>query len=276
MMRRGPLADTSIRSLLDEAASERITAVIELHSDVEGLVYIVDGEVYLADLLDSELLQDRLVRAGLLTPEQITRHTEPGDEQAYLGLALDTDVTIDEEAIADWLLDLTAQTLSRFEGAQQGEYEVDPYGSHPMGILASWNANTVYNRIGHLADDAADDVADDAADDAAALEAEVPAEALVAGGDADDLAHLPPPPGDADLVAPASPEMGAGWVLAVSDTAPADLAVIELSPVEWRTVVLVAQGSPYSALADRMDLDETATEKLVDALCERGLLTREE
>ena len=50
-MRRGPLADNPIDVLLAEAARERTNGVLKLHCNVDGLVYLVDGEIYLAEAL---------------------------------------------------------------------------------------------------------------------------------------------------------------------------------------------------------------------------------
>lgn len=241
--------------MLEEAASERITAVIELHSAEEGLVHLVDGEVYLVDVAGAEPLQDRMVRADLLTVEQIERHTEPGDEQAYLALALDTDETIDERAIADWLLDITARTLHRFESNRQGEYEVDPYGSHPAGILASWPVDVVYDRIGRIAAEPGSGSVPDGTDDHA-------------GRAVDDTPLPPPPPPDDDAPPAVDP------VLVTPDTVPEALAVVELSPLEWRVVILAARGISQGDLAVRLGLDHETTGGLVEVLCQRDLLTR--
>ena len=155
MMRRGPLADNPIDSLLAEAASERTNGVLELHGNVDGLVYLVDGEIYLAELVGQSPLDDRLVAAGLLSEAQVREHGVPGEAGVYLARALDTDATIDEDAIDAYLLDATAATLARFIGATEGEYELDPYGAHAAGVLSSWTLGTVLERVEELQDEAA-------------------------------------------------------------------------------------------------------------------------
>lgn len=146
MMRRGPLSDTPVEALLEAAAAERANGVIQLHGPTEVLVYLIEGDLYLAEPAGEPPLEQRLLAAGLLSTEQIERHTEPGDEGPYLALALDTDPSIDEDGIGNWLLDLTASTISSFIGVQEGEYELDPYGNHPAGILASWTPQEVLDR----------------------------------------------------------------------------------------------------------------------------------
>ena len=150
MMRRGPLADNPIEALLDAAARERISGVIELHAATEGRVFLIEGEIYFAELSTSARLGDRLMEVGLLTSEQVARHTEAGDEEPYLALALDTDPSIDDQAVGAWLFDVTAAALARFVGASEGEYELDPYGTHPVGILASWTPDEVFERMQEL------------------------------------------------------------------------------------------------------------------------------
>lgn len=287
MMRRGTLADTSIRSVLTEAASERTTAIIELHREEEGLVYFVDGEIYLADRPDAVRLQDRLVAAGLLTAEQMERHTEPGDTDAYLALALDTDATIDERAVGDWLYELTARTLADFETMTTGEYEVDPYGSHPIGILASWPVDELYERVDQLLAAPGDDEpgAPTGGTDVGAT-GTVPAGGDPVSGAATDDAGVPGPGPDDDATravgpeteSPSSPAEGppadGSSVLITPDTAPTDLASIELTPIEWRIVILAAQRVSQSDLVARLDVDEATAVGHIDELCRRGLLAR--
>jgi hypothetical protein len=318
MMRRGPLADNPIETLLDAAARERIGGVIELHGPVEGQVYLVEGDVYLADLVERPPLERRLLEAGLLTEEQIARHTEPGDESPYLALALDTDATIDEHAISDWLFDLSAATLAQFIGVGDGEYELDPYGSHPAGILASWTAAEVFERARVLqleherraeaeraeaerleaerkaeierreAEQRADaeraratqrDV--ESADDARPSTTETAA--ATGGGDAvaddaaptadptaaDDTADLPPPPAAA---AAAHPSDESQVLIVTSDAVPDGVARIELTPIEWRVVVLAARGMSLGDLARRLDVDRDEVGAVVASLSGRGLL----
>lgn len=300
MMRRGLLAATTIRAVLDEAAAERITAVIEIHSDVEGLIYVVDGEVYLADLADADLLQDQLAAAGLLTAEQIERHTEPGDDQAYLALALDTDTTIDEVAVARWLFDSTARWLARFEGLLGGEYEVDPYGAHPAGILASWPIATIYERVQEIGRGATAALPDMAATSRTAADPVDPVDdgAVPGAAAAPDTPPAPEPaapaasasssePGsvpDPTVVPASSPQTGDtdeaadarrpadGALIVTPDTAPADMGTIVLSHAEWRVVVLAANGLSYADLVDRVGLDRSEVTGLVEGLCARGLL----
>lgn len=138
MMRRGPLADYPIETLLADAASERISGVLTLRSAVGGSVFLVDGDVYLAEIDGQPPLDERLVSAGLLTTDQVAEHGVPSPEGVYLARALDTDVTIDEDAIDAYLKDVSAATISRFVGVDDGEFELDPYGSHPAGVLSSW------------------------------------------------------------------------------------------------------------------------------------------
>ena len=56
------------------------------------------------------------------------------------------------------------------------------------------------------------------------------------------------------------------------DEPPAGVDSIELQPVEWRIVVLAAQGISLSDLAVRLGLDTDAVRELVDGLTARGLL----
>ncbi|HET8929091.1 MAG TPA: DUF4388 domain-containing protein [Acidimicrobiales bacterium] len=337
MMRRGPLAGNPIESLLDAAADERANGVIELHSVAEGRVYLVEGEIYLADLVEQRPLEQLLLEAGLLTQAQIERHTEPGDDGPYLALALDTDATIDEHAIADWLLERTATTLARFVGVDQGEYELDPYASHSAGILASWTHREVLDRARVLRIEAeeraeADRIEADRLDaerraeierreaaqradaertEAARLQAareaadrggvsERPggpeqsggAEGTPGGPDvgstdtvrtdpdptdaggpdvADPHADLPPPP-DAPIDVPPVHAVDAQVLIVTSDAAPDGLDVIELSPLEWRVVVLAARGMSLTDLARRLDLGQDEVAGAVAALSDRGLL----
>ncbi len=304
MMRRGPLADNPIETLLDAAAQERIGGVIELHGPVEGQVYLVEGDVYLADVVGRPPLERRLLEAGLLTDEQIARHTEPGDDSPYLALALDTDATINEHAISDWLFDLSAATLAEFIGVTEGEYELDPYGSHPAGILASWSAAEVFERARVLqleqerraeAERAeaerleaerkaeierreAEQRADAERARAAQREAERAGERAAAspeGGSAapdpetaDDIADLPPPPAPAT----AAPSEDSQVLIVTSDAVPDGVARIELTPIEWRVVVLAARGMSLGDLARRLDVDREEVGGVVDSLSARGLL----
>jgi len=155
MMRRGPLADNPIEALLADAARERTNGVLELHCNVDGLVYLVDGEIYLAELDGQPPLDERLVAAGLLSEAQVREHGVPGEAGVYLARALDTDATIDEDAIDAYLLDATAATLARFIGVTEGEYELDPYGAHVAGVLSSWTLDTVLVRVEELREEAA-------------------------------------------------------------------------------------------------------------------------
>jgi hypothetical protein len=362
MMRRGPLADNPIEELLADAARERTNGVLELHCNVNGLVYLVDGEIYLAELEGQPPLDERLVAAGLLSEAQVREHGVPGESGVYLARALDTDATIDEDAIDAYLLDATAATLARFIGVSDGEYELDPYGAHAAGVLSSWTLDTVLVRVEELREEAArleaeraeaERVAAEEAAKARAeaerLEAERLAEvrreaerveaegkaqgatesegsdeagpsaspeaagttepsgasgtqtaAVDGGGAADvDIANLPAPPetesddsppleaprsqpsADA-LVANSVPlderepgglgEIGAGVLLVVPDESPEGLASIELSPIEWKVVVLAAQGDSLGGIAARLDLDLDATREVVDRLWCRGLV----
>jgi hypothetical protein len=402
MMRRGPLADNPIEELLADAARERTNGVLELHCNVNGLVYLVDGEIYLAELEGQPPLDERLVAAGLLSEAQVREHGVPGESGVYLARALDTDATIDEDAIDAYLLDATAATLARFIGVSDGEYELDPYGAHAAGVLSSWTLDTVLVRVEELREEAARLEAERAeaervaAEEAAkaraeaerleaerlaevrreaerveaeraeaervaaeeAAEARAEAERLEAerlaevrreaerveaegkaqgatesegsdeagpsaspeaagttepsgasgtqtaavdgGGAADvDIANLPAPPetesddsppleaprsrpsADA-LIANSVPlderepgglgEIGAGVLLVVPDESPEGLASIELSPIEWKVVVLAAQGDSLGGIAARLDLDLDATREVVDRLWCRGLV----
>ncbi|MBS1847909.1 MAG: hypothetical protein JST73_06480 [Actinobacteria bacterium] len=299
MMRRGPLADTPIDVLLAAAASERASGVIELHGDVEALVYLVEGDVYLADLVGRPPLEAQLLEAGLLTPEQIERHTEPGDDGPYLALALDTDETIDEHSIGTWLFGLTTATLARFVGVTSGEYEVDPYGLHPSGILASWPPRDIFEHITSTgaADDGSPD--DDGPDDASSVlptdEADLGAPLFdspdtggaseVSSGPEPVLPGSSEPPGPEPVFPGSSEPSGpdpAGEVTPAADTttryttidtAPAGTDHVELNPVEWRIIVIAAQGTSLADLVARLELDETVVDRVVRTLCDRGLLT---
>lgn len=326
MMRRGPLADNPIESLLEAAALERIGGMIELHSEIEGQVYLVEGEIYLADLVDGPPLERRLLEAGLLTEEQIARHTEPGDDGPYLALALDTDPTIDEHAISDWLLTLSAETIARFIGMGEGEYELDPYASHPAGILASWPAAAVFDRArairleyehraeaerveserleaerrAEIARREAEQRADAERAEAARRDAStrgdvVPdespsadggdrAEAVADDGGASDAADGAPSGGHSDLPPPPTvsvvPPPAAGALpvddpqvlIVTSDAAPEGQSRIELTPTEWRVVVLAARGMSLADLARRLNTDRGEIADIVAALSARGLL----
>ena len=155
MMRRGPLAEYPIDKLLTTAADERLSGVIVLRSSTAGSVFLVDGDLYLAELEGQPPLEERLVAAGLLSREQVERYSEPGDEGPYLALALDTDNDIDESRIGEFLLDVTASALVHFADATDGEFELDPYRTHPAGILASWHPSEVFERMRWLRDEAA-------------------------------------------------------------------------------------------------------------------------
>ena len=71
----------------------------------------------------------------------------PGADGLYLARALDTDLTIDEDAIDAYLLDATAATLSVYLEWDEGEFELDPYGTHPAGVLSSWKPDVVIERV---------------------------------------------------------------------------------------------------------------------------------
>ena len=400
MMRRGPLADSPIDALLAEAARERTSGVLELHAGVDGFIYLVDGEIYLAELDGQPPLDERLIAAGLLTESQVREHGVAGETGVYLARALDTDATIDEDAIDAYLLDATAATLARFVGLTEGEYEFDPYGAHVAGVLSSWMPDTVMERVDELRAEAArleaerleeERIAEEEAAaqraEAERLEAERLAEVRLeaerveaeraeaerveaerqaelraeedrieaerqaelqteaervateqaaassvgAPGDdestagqvesegtstetdsvdeipadhgAVDLATLPAPPtlepapeteveqlepaqrsqpsADA-LVANSVPldqreagglgEIGAGVLLVVPDEPPADSVTIELTPIEWKVVVLAAQGDSLGGVAARLDLELDATREVVDRLWCRGLV----
>lgn len=150
MMRRGPLTDYPIETLLADAATERISGVLTLRAADEATVYLVDGDVYLAEVNGQPPLEVRLVNAGLLTQEQIDEHGVPGAEGVYLARALDTDVSIDEDAIDAYLMDISAATISRFLRVEEGEFELDPYGSHPAGVMSSWAPNDLLNHATEL------------------------------------------------------------------------------------------------------------------------------
>ena len=67
-------------------------------------------------------------------------------------------------------------------------------------------------------------------------------------------------------------EIGAGVLLVVPDEAPVELASIELSPIEWKVVVLAAQGDSLGGISARLELDLDATREVVDRLWCRGLM----
>lgn len=390
MMRRGPLADNPIEALLAQAAQERANGILELHSVLDGLVFLVDGEIYLAELAGQPPLDERLVAAGLLTESQVRDHGVPAEGGVYLARALDTDVSIDEDAIDDYLLDTTAATIARFVGITEGEYELDPYGAHVAGVLSSWTPDTVFERVEVLRNEAArieveraeaervaaeqaqaereeaerqeaerlaeirkeaerveaeaeaeaaaaeeaaresaepdrdpvdtgvtvaesgdvEHVADEAAKPSEIDESEADADAPVdlpedgeaAEDDAiEDLSHLPAPPTPSDsdtadavvevpksqpsadaLVANAVPiadrkpgglgAIGPGVLLVVPDEPPDEAASIELTPVEWKVVVLAAQGDSLGGIAGRLDLDLDQAREVVDRLWCRGLV----
>ena len=155
MMRRGPLADYPIETLLVEAARERSNGILVFRSTLDGMVYFVDGEIYMAEIEGQAPLDQRLVLAGLLTQSQVDQHGVPGDTGIYLSRALDTDVTIDEDAIDAYLLDVSAAAIARFVGLTEGEFELDPYGAHPAGVLTSWSPAEVLARVEELREEAA-------------------------------------------------------------------------------------------------------------------------
>ena len=155
MMRRGPLADYPIETLLVEAARERSNGILVFRSTIDGMVYFVDGEIYMAEVEGQAPLDERLVLAGLLTQSQVDQHGVPGDTGIYLSRALDTDVTIDEDAIDAYLLDVSAAAIARFVGLTEGEFELDPYGAHPAGVLTSWSPAEVLARVEELREEAA-------------------------------------------------------------------------------------------------------------------------
>ncbi len=314
MMRRGPLAEYPIDKLLTTAAAERLSGVIVLRSSTAGSVFLVDGDLYLAELDGQPPLEERLVAAGLLSREQVERYSEPGEEGPYLGLALDTDSDIDESRIGEFLLDVTASALVHFAAATDGEFELDPYSTHPAGILASWPPSEVFERMRWLRDEAARLEAERAeseraeseraeseraeaeraeAERAEAERAEVEraeAERDQAGEAATepevpgaDLTGHPPPPSLDTPPPPAAPigeqapaprggDLDPKMLVVTHDEPPAGIDSIELQPVEWRIVVLAAQGISLSDLSVRLGLDTDAVRGLVDGLTARGLL----
>jgi hypothetical protein len=147
MMRRGPLSTYSVESLLSDASRERINGVLELTGDLPGRIYLVEGDIYYAERPEDPPLDERLVANGVLTQEQVDTHGVPGAEGLYLARALDTDLTIDEDAIDAYLLDATAATLSVYLEWDEGEFELDPYGTHPAGVLSSWKPDVVIERV---------------------------------------------------------------------------------------------------------------------------------
>lgn len=150
MMRRGPLEQFPVAQLLEDAGSERITGVLELSSTIEGRIYLVEGDVYFADQPTDPPLEQRLVANGVFTQAQIDEHGQPGPGGVYLARALDTDLTIDEDLLDSYLLDVTAIAIAEFLPLSSGEYELDPYGNHPAGVLTSWSPGTVLARIAEL------------------------------------------------------------------------------------------------------------------------------
>ena len=154
MMRRGPLADNPIETLLADAAAERINGILVIRSEVNGQIYLVDGDVYIAEVDGQPPLAERLVAAGLLTERQVEEHGVKSEEGIYLARALDTDVTIDEDAIDAYLLDISAATIARFIGSAEGEFDLDPYGAHSAGVLSSWPPATVLGRAEELREEA--------------------------------------------------------------------------------------------------------------------------
>lgn len=305
MMRRGPLADNPIEALLDAAASERTSGIIELHTRIEGAVYLAEGEIYLAEVEGQPPLEERLVAAGVLTRSQVEAHTEPGDDGMYLALALDTDETIDEHAIGAYLLELTASTVARFVGVNEGEYELDPYGTHPDGILVSWSPAQVFDRVRALRAEAerleveraeaerieAEQIEAGQAE-AARLEAErlaaeqIEAERVEAeradqhAGGENESADVEVEPiveatadGEALPAPPAGSPLDAVSMLVVTpDEPPKGLDPIQLRPIEWRIIVLAAEGTSLSDLARRLSLEGDLVRDLVADLCDRGLL----
>ncbi len=150
MMRRGPLKQFPVEQLIRDAGSERINGVLEIRSTIEGRIFLVEGDVYFADRPGDPPLEQRLVANEVFTQAQVDQHGQPGPDGVYLARALDTDASIDEVLLDEYLLDLTALTVSDFLGLTEGEYELDPYGTHPAGVLSSWSGSTVLERIGEL------------------------------------------------------------------------------------------------------------------------------
>jgi hypothetical protein len=147
MMRRGPLSTYSVEALLTDAARERINGVLELTGALPGRIFLVEGDIYYAERPEDPPLESRLVANGVLTQEQVDTHGVPGADGLYLARALDTDLTIDEDAIDAYLLDATAATLSVYLEWDEGEFELDPYGTHPAGVLSSWKPDVVIERV---------------------------------------------------------------------------------------------------------------------------------
>jgi hypothetical protein len=147
MMRRGPLSTYSVEALLTDAARERINGVLELTGALPGRIFLVEGDIYYAERPEDPPLEQRLVANGVLTQEQVDTHGVPGADGLYLARALDTDLTIDEDAIDAYLLDATAATLSVYLEWDEGEFELDPYGTHPAGVLSSWKPDVVIERV---------------------------------------------------------------------------------------------------------------------------------
>ena len=147
MMRRGPLSTYSVEALLTDAARERINGVLELTGALPGRIFLVEGDIYYAERPEDAPLEQRLVANGVLTQEQVDTHGVPGADGLYLARALDTDLTIDEDAIDAYLLDATAATLSVYLEWDEGEFELDPYGTHPAGVLSSWKPDVVIERV---------------------------------------------------------------------------------------------------------------------------------
>lgn len=154
MMRRGPLAQFPIEQLLEDAGKERVTGVLEISSTLQGRIYLVEGDVYFADQPTDPPLEQRLIANGIFTQAQVDEHGQPGPGGVYLARALDTDLTIDEDLLDSYLLDVTAISVAEFLPLNSGEYELDPYGNHPAGVLTSWSPGTVLARIGELQSEA--------------------------------------------------------------------------------------------------------------------------
>jgi len=147
MMRRGPLSTYSVEALLTDAARERINGVLELTGALPGRIFLVEGDIYYAERPEDLPLEQRLVANGVLTQDQVDTHGVAGADGLYLARALDTDLTIDEDAIDAYLLDATAATLSVYLEWDEGEFELDPYGTHPAGVLSSWKPDVVIERV---------------------------------------------------------------------------------------------------------------------------------
>ena len=147
MMRRGPLSTYSVEALLTDAARERINGVLELTGALPGRIFLVEGDIYYAERPEDLPLEQRLVANGVLTQDQVDTPGVAGADGLYLARALDTDLTIDEDAIDAYLLDATAATLSVYLEWDEGEFELDPYGTHPAGVLSSWKPDVVIERV---------------------------------------------------------------------------------------------------------------------------------